>query len=121
VATEGEQSGTLRLLGGRERFPLRAADRAEKDGVSVFAGLESLGRKGLAGGVDGRTADELMIEIKSQGKLTRNRFEDAESLGHDFRTDAISGEDGDIKLVLHVWAVSKQSARKKARHGERSG
>ena len=70
VLADGEQRAAFWLLVGREVFPLRAADGAEEDGVSLLAGFDGLLGQRLADRVDGGTADELVLVVEGEaGRL----------------------------------------------------
>ena len=49
----------------------------------------------VAGGVDGRAADKVFGAGNGEAELGFDGVKEAEGLGHDFRADAVSGENGD--------------------------
>lgn len=64
VLADGQQSAALGLLIGRQVLPFRATYGAEEDGIARLAGGDGLSGQGLAGGVNGGTADELVGVFK---------------------------------------------------------
>ena len=94
-----QQGPALWLDVRRQVFPFRATYRTEENGVGSGAGLHGGRRQRVAGGINGGTAYEvfspgdLKIEFGSDG------IEDQDGLGHDFRSDAVAGEDGDAVLA----------------------
>lgn len=93
MLAQGQECTALGLLIGGEFFPLWPTDGAEKDGVAGLAGGDGFGREGLAHGVDGGTADELVVVFKRDAGAGGDGVEDAEGLGHDFGADAVPRED----------------------------
>ena len=93
VLAQRQESTALGLLVGRQFFPFRTADGAKEDGVAGFAGGDGFSRESLANGVDGGTADELVVVFEREAGTGGDGVEDFERLGHDFRADAVSGED----------------------------
>jgi hypothetical protein len=49
----------------------------------------------VAGGIDGRAADEVLAAGDGEAEFGFDGVKEAEGLGHDFRADAVSGEDSD--------------------------
>jgi hypothetical protein len=99
---QGEESAAFGLLVRREFFPLRTADGAEQDGVAGFTGGDGFSGESLAHGVDGSTANELVVVFKGEAGTGGDGVEDFERLGHDFRADAVSGEDCEFERAGHV-------------------
>jgi hypothetical protein len=54
-------------------IPLRPADRAEQHGVGGAAGGFRFRRQGLAGGVDGAAADEVLLDGELCGRNRRRQ------------------------------------------------
>jgi hypothetical protein len=96
VLAQWKKGGALRLLIGREAFPLGTADRAEENGVGGAACLQRGLGEGVAVGVDGRASDEALGEGELEGEFLGDRGQDAEGFGHDFGTDAVTGEDSNF-------------------------
>jgi hypothetical protein len=63
--------------------------------VRSLAGRDGFRRKRVAGGIDGRAADEVLAAGDGEAEFGFDGVKEAEGLGHDFRADAVSGEDGD--------------------------
>jgi hypothetical protein len=49
----------------------------------------------VAGGIDRGTADEVFAAGYAEAEFGLDGVKDADGLGHDFGTDAVSGENGD--------------------------
>ena len=97
MLAQREQGGALGLLRGRELFPLRAADGTEEDGVRGGADLQRGLRQGAAVAVDGGAANVGRGGLKREVFLAGDDREDAQRLGHDFGSDVVSGEDGELE------------------------
>ena len=80
------------LLGARRvgvgGVPLRAADRAEQDGVGGAAGLEHLVGEGGAVRVDRAAADQALVELE-----LAERLEQLRRGGDDLGADPVAGQD----------------------------
>jgi hypothetical protein len=63
--------------------------------ICVFAGLDGLAWQWVARKVDGGTADRMIGPADGETEFRFDGFKDAEGLVHDFRADAVSGENGD--------------------------
>ena len=72
VFAQRQQRAALGLEVGWQVFPLRAADRAEQNGVRLFAGLHGFRRQRVAGGIDGRAADEMFGAGNREAELARS-------------------------------------------------
>ena len=92
VLAERQERTALGLLVRGEGFPLGAADRSEKNRVTLLADAQGLGGKGLAGPVDRRAADESGGLGQRESELLLDDPKDLGGLGHDFGSDAVSGE-----------------------------
>ena len=53
----------------------------------------------MARSVDRRTTDQVFAAGNGEVEFRFDGFEDADGLGHDFRSDAVSGEDSDAVLA----------------------
>ena len=76
----------------RERFPFWATDRAEQNSLGIFADLLRRIRESHAVIVDSDTADVCVFVVEREAKLVASGFKDIECDIHDFRADAITGE-----------------------------
>ena len=74
-----------------------------------FARPECLFRESLSPGIDRSAADGLFVEFENEGKLLLDRPENAQGLGHHFRTDSIAGQHGNLVGVAHL--LSHASSR----------
>ena len=92
-----QESGALGLFVGRKGFPLRPADGSEKNGIRRLTSGNRLRRQRAAGTIDSGSSDQLVIEIKLDGKFFRDRIKDAQSLGHDFGPDSVARQNGDAE------------------------
>ena len=95
VFAQGKQRAAFWLDVGWQGFPFRSADRAKEDGVRGLAGGDGFRRQRVAGGVDGRAADEVLAAGDGESEFRLDGVKEAKGFGHDFRADAVSGEDGD--------------------------
>jgi hypothetical protein len=102
MLSQRQQSAALGLLIGRELFPLRAADAAKEDGIGLFAGFDGLFGERLAHGINGGTADEFVVVVEVEAGTAGDGVEDANGFGHDFRADAVAGEDCEVVGFGHV-------------------
>lgn len=87
----------LRTFAARKAVPTRSADRSQKHGIASFAGHDRGGRQGFAGRVDGDAAGQKLLELKIMAVSNGNRFKDGPGAVGNFRTDAVSGDDGQMK------------------------
>ena len=101
VLAQGQERAPLGLLVGRQGLPLWSPHRPEEDRLALLADLQRLGRKGLAGTVDRRTADEGRGLLKSESELLLHDPENLGGLGHDFGSDAVSGQHCDAICIAH--------------------
>jgi len=75
--------------------PARPAHRAQQDGIRVLAGTQRAIGQGRAGRVNGATAHQCFLEVKSVAADVGNALQYALRRSDDFGADAITGEDGD--------------------------
>ena len=84
------QQALFGTAGRLDVVPLGAAHGAQIHGIGLPAGFHRSGGQGLAGGVDGRTADEGGHEVEFMAELLGHGFQDGHALGHDLGTDAVT-------------------------------
>lgn len=101
VFAQRQQGAAFGLEIGRQGFPFGSAHRAEEDGLRRFAGGDGGGWQRVAGGVQCRTADEVVAAFDGKAVARGDGVEDAEGLGHDFGADAVAGQDGDAMRAGH--------------------
>jgi hypothetical protein len=92
VLAEREQCGALGLLVRRETLPLGAADGTEENRIALLANLEGLCGKGLAGRIDRGASHGHGSLLKGETELLLDGPENLGGLGHDFGSDAVSGQ-----------------------------
>ena len=102
VFANGQQGGALWLFIGWQAFPFWATDGAEEDRIAGLTGTDRFRRQCLTHRINGGTTDELVVVIKGHVALSGDGIEDFDCLGHDFRTDAIAGEDCKIVGAAHL-------------------
>ena len=116
VLAERQKSTALGLLVRGEVFPLGAANRSEQDRIALLADAEGLCGKGLAGPVDRRAADEGGGFGQRESEFLLDDPEDLGGLGHDFGSDAVSGEYCDAVGSAHgmmgVGGVKRRLAKR---------
>ena len=77
------------------RVPLRPPDRAQQDGIGAPAGRQRVIAQWAAELVDRGSADQLLVVAEAaQG------VENAPRGGHDLGTDAVPGEDDDVRILV---------------------
>ena len=97
MLAQREQGGAFRLFLRGEGFPFGASDGAEEDRVSRFTGRQGVCRQGVARGINRRATHKAFLAGQGQPRTGCDRFEDLVGLGHDFRADAVTREDGDVQ------------------------
>ena len=88
---QGEEGGSFGLLLGWKVFPLRSADRAEKNSVGLFAGGQGGGRQGFPVVVDSDSSDAVGRAFRAKAMLRAKGVEDFEGDLHDLRANAVTG------------------------------
>ena len=78
--------------------PLRPADSAKQDRVGGLRGVQRVGRQRRAGGVDGSTADQLLVEAEVMAVATRDRAQDVDRGSGHFGADAVTGQYDDVSV-----------------------
>jgi hypothetical protein len=81
----------------------RVADRAEEDGVGGLGGGEGLGGQRVAGGVDRRPAEGVLLQLQVERKLAQ----DARGGRRHLRADAVAGKERDPHRGALVTAPSE--------------
>ena len=76
----------------------QVADCRKEHGVGLHAGFVGLGRIRIADKVDGMSATNGLLIIEFMIKLLGNGVEHPNPLLHDFRTDAVAGENGNVQF-----------------------
>src|SRR5258708_5453185 len=76
-------------------IPIRAAHRAQQDGVGGAAHLQRVGGQGAAGAVYGDAADQRLAQDELVAELRRHGLEDAGRLGDHLGSNSISRQNGD--------------------------
>src|SRR5690606_3209209 len=97
-ALADRQQALLRPHFGIGIGPLGAADRTEQDRVGLARGLECGCRQRLAVAVDRDAADVVLLELEAVTETAGNRLQYRQGGGDDLRTDAVTGEDDDVRV-----------------------
>ena len=101
VAGERQERGAFRLLIGGQAFPFRPADGTEENRLRRAASFQGMGRQRVVELVDGRAADGIFLGLNGEAEFLRGGVKDIKPDGHDFRSNAVTGEDGDFVGVAH--------------------
>ncbi len=97
--TQRQQGAALRLGGGRQMLPLRAADGAEQNRVGLLAAGNGGGRQRFAVTIDGDAADVIFAGGNPHIKALANGVQDFHGLRHHFRADAVAWQYRDMRGV----------------------
>ena len=101
VLAERKQRSALGLLVGRQSLPLGAADRTEEDRIALLANLERFGGERLSGCINRGSPDRHRGLLEFKSELLLDGPEDLGGLGHDFGSNAISGQYCDAVGLAH--------------------
>ena len=88
--------------------PLRAADRAEQDGVCLAARLQRSGRQRLAVAIDGDAPDIVFLEPEGVTETGGDGLQHRHGGGGDFRTDAVTRQYDNLSVHVHSRNVQCQ-------------
>ena len=104
VQTQGFTDAQQAFFGADGRVhmvPFRAADGTEHDGVRRVGSLFRHFRKGVAVGVDGAAAQQLLIVFQGKAELFGCRVHDADRGIHDLRANSVARQQHN----LHEWIL----------------
>ncbi len=96
-----QQGAALGLLVRRQGLPLRAADRAEQDGVGRLADIDGGLRQGLPFVVDPGAADIGLGALEGHFVAILYRVQHPQRLGHHLRADTVPGQNRHLETFRH--------------------
>ena len=92
MLAQRQQRRTLRLLIGRQAFPLGAAHRTKQDRIRACANVQGLLGQGLAMVVNGNAAHVSTAIFQGKSKALLRHIQNLDGLGHDLGADTVSGQ-----------------------------
>jgi hypothetical protein len=90
------QQAALRTDRAFDGVPLRTADGGQQHGVGLAGGFQGLVGQRHAVGVDGAAAQQFVAPAEAEVEAFVDLGEDFLAFGHDFRADAVAGEDDNV-------------------------
>ena len=95
VFAERQQCATLRLDLRWQALPLWPTHGPEQDGIGFFRSGDGFRWKRVTCAIDRCATDEMFGAGNREAELGFHGVQKADGLGHDFRANAVSGEDRD--------------------------
>ncbi|MCY1357379.1 hypothetical protein D9M69_438690 [compost metagenome] len=97
------QQAALRADVALDLVPLRPAHGAQQHGIGLACALQGLVGQGHAVLVDGGAADDVFGQFEAELELVVGQLQDLDRFGHDFRADAVAGENQN--LFAHAFLI----------------
>jgi len=94
-----------------QAFPFRSAHRAQQHGVALQGKHQAFVGKGGAARVIGASADQSLRQRQGDAAAVGDEPQDFQGFPDDFRTDSISGENGDLQILFcHAFLIFRRCA-----------